>query len=109
MLLLQNIRFNEAREDDTIGLLFIGGKFACFILEDEEREEKVPGETRVPAGLYKMELRTEGGMHRKYAERYGKKHKGMLWLRDVPDFKWIYIHIGNKNEHTDGCLLPGNT
>ena len=34
-------------------------------------------------------------------------HKGMLWLQDVEDFKWIYIHTGNNEDHTDGCILVG--
>jgi hypothetical protein len=36
-------------------------------------------------------------------------HKGMLWVRDVPNFKWILIHTGNTDEHTSGCLLTGLT
>jgi len=36
-------------------------------------------------------------------------HKGMLWVRDVPNFEYILIHTGNTDEHTAGCLLLGNT
>ena len=36
-------------------------------------------------------------------------HKGMLWLQDVPNFKWILIHTGNQDSHTAGCLLIGET
>ena len=36
-------------------------------------------------------------------------HKGMLWLQDVPNFKWILIHCGNTDEHTAGCLLVGDS
>ena len=92
----------------TIGLLFLGGVFQCFVLEDEHRTTKVKGETRIPAGDYHIGLRNQGGMTKRYAQRYPKDHKGMLWLLDVPNFKWIYIHIGNKDDDTEGCLLVGD-
>lgn len=77
-------------------------------LEDEYRARKVPGETSIPAGIYEIRLRTEGGMHQKYARRF-PWHVGMLWLQDVPGFEWIYIHIGNDDDDTDGCILVGET
>ena len=36
-------------------------------------------------------------------------HKGMLWVREVPNFEYILIHTGNTDEHTAGCLLLGDT
>ena len=108
---LQVLRFSS-ESDSTNGLLFDitdGIKFLAYTLEDERREEKVMSETRIPAGTYKIKLRTEGGHHNKYASRYGNMHKGMLWLQDVPNFKWILIHCGNTDEHTAGCLLVGDS
>ena len=66
-------------------------------------------ETAIPLGEYEIKLRTEGGFHSKYTARYGDMHKGMLWLQDVPNFKWILIHVGNTDESTAGCLLLGET
>ena len=108
---LQVLRFSS-ESDSTNGLLFDiteGVKFLAYTLEDERREEKVMSETRIPAGTYEVKLRTEGGHHNKYASRYGSMHKGMLWLQDVPNFKWILIHCGNTDEHTAGCLLVGDS
>ena len=103
----------SSQEDSTNGLLFdvTGGKrrFLCYTLEDEHREEKVAGETRIPAGTYRITLRTVGGFHGRYEKKYGEMHKGMLWVRDVPGFEYILIHTGNTDEHTAGCLLLGDS
>jgi hypothetical protein len=95
-------------DDTTIGALYIGegvsGYLFSFTIEDERRFNKVSGETRIPAGRYQIELNRRGGMN----ERYSKYpwHKGMLELQDVPDFDYIYIHPGNDDDDTAGCILP---
>lgn len=108
---LKVIRYHST-EDYTLGMLLNvskGIEFLCYTLEDEHRDVKVKGETRIPSGTYSITLRTTGGFHTKYEEKYGKMHKGMLWVRDVPGFEYILIHTGNTDEHTAGCLLVGNT
>ena len=99
--------------DSTSGLLFEidRGKrtFLAYTLEDEQRDVKVWGETRIPAGTYKLKLRTEGGFHSRYVGKYGAMHKGMIWVQDVPGFEYILWHTGNTDEHTAGCLIVGNT
>lgn len=103
------LRYNSER-DYTDGLLYIDDLFECFTLEDEYRTGKVWGETRIPDGTYKVTLRTEGGFHERYTNKFGKDfHKGMLWVRDVPGFEYILIHIGNTDDDTAGCLLVGTT
>jgi len=102
----------SSQSDSTNGILFDttkGRKFLAYTLEDEYRETKVKGETRIPAGTYKIKLRKEGGFHGRYTTKYGSMHKGMLHVQDVPGFDYILIHTGNTDEHTDGCLLVGNT
>lgn len=109
---LEVLRFSS-QKDSTNGLLFdiTGGKrtFLCYTLEDEHREEKVAGETRIPSGTYRVTLRTTGGFHGRYLKKYASMHKGMLWVRDVPNFEYILIHTGNTDEHTAGCLLLGDS
>ena len=108
---LEVLRFSSEK-DSTNGLLFDvtdGRRFLCYTLEDEHRDVKKYGETRVPAGTYIITLRTVGGFHGRYLKKYGEMHKGMLWVRDVPNFEYILIHTGNTDEHTAGCLLLGNT
>tara|TARA_R110002153_G_scaffold166539_1_gene319046 strand:- start:1 stop:468 length:468 start_codon:yes stop_codon:yes gene_type:complete len=108
---LEVLRFSS-QKDSTNGILFDvtkDRKFLAYTLEDEHREEKVMSETRVPAGTYKITLRTVGGFHGRYSKKYGEMHKGMLWVRNVPNFEYILIHTGNTDEHTAGCLLVGDT
>jgi hypothetical protein len=90
----------------TIGTLFHNNVFQCFILEDEHRLVKKRGETRIPAGIYNIGVRTEGGFHERYRRRF-PWHKGMLHILDVPNFTNILIHPGNDESDTEGCLLPG--
>jgi hypothetical protein len=108
---LEVLRYSSQKES-TLGALFDvsdGRGFLCYTLEDEYRTKKKYSETRIPAGRYQITLRTEGGFHQKYSDRFGDKHKGMLWVRDVPNFEYVLIHIGNKDDDTAGCLLVGDS
>ena len=108
---LEVLRFSS-QKDSTNGILFDvtdGRKFLCYTLEDEHRDVKEYGETPVPAGTYNVTLRTVGGFHGRYTKKYGEMHKGMLWVREVPNFEYILIHTGNTDEHTAGCLLLGDS
>lgn len=88
-------------EKATIGVLRVDGRFECFILEDRVRpapEEKVPRETAIPEGTYRV-LMT-------YSPRFGID---MPQVMDVPGFSGIRIHPGNHSDDTEGCLLPGQS
>ena len=98
-----------SNKNETLGVLSIDGTPMCWTLEDEHRDTKVMSETRIPAGEYKIGLRKEGGHHVKYGAKFPTIHEGMLELQDVPNFKYILIHIGNTDEDTAGCLLVGNS
>ena len=108
--------------DSTNGLLFlvenhcnetdgswIERTFLAYTLEDEYRDEKVSGETRIPKGVYQLGLRTIGGYTQRYAKKFPDMHKGMLHVLNVPGFEYILIHCGNTDEHTAGCLLVGDS
>jgi hypothetical protein len=82
-------------------------EFLCHGLEDEFRAHKVPGRTRIPGGEYVVSMRTIGGFHANYSERYPEIHQGMIWVRNVPGFTYILWHIGNTDNDTAGCLLLG--
>jgi hypothetical protein len=101
------VRYND-KDDFTDGVLMINGEFQVHTLEDEFRNKKVYGETRIPNGRCKVELRAEGGFHKRYLEKFGEDfHKGMLWVKDVPGFEYVLIHIGNDDDDTAGCILVG--
>ena len=94
-------------DDATVSTINVDQRFVCFGLEDEYRADKVAGETRIPAGQYSVSLRTHGGFHDRYSERFADIHRGMLEVADVPGFSDILIHVGNTDEDTSGCLLVG--
>ena len=100
-------------DDSTLGKLSLvesqSNDRLCYTLEDERREVKVLGETCIPTGTYEIKLRTEGGMHSRYTTRFPDIHKGMLHFQNVPDFTWIYLHVGNTDKDTEGCPLLGTS
>ncbi len=104
---ITHLRF-QTEDDHTKSVFLIDGDFMCFVLEDGFNVVKVHGETRITPATRKIELRTEGGMHEDYLERFGEEfHRGMLWIKNVNNYKYVYIHIGNIPKNTLGCLLTG--
>ena len=99
------ILFETIQQGNEIDGIFKQTKFLAYTLEDEQRNEKVFGETRIPNGTYKLGLRKVGGYHAKYSKRFPHIHIGMLHVLDVPGFEYILVHCGNTDEHTAGCLL----
>tara|TARA_R110002051_G_scaffold323482_2_gene417235 strand:- start:497 stop:946 length:450 start_codon:yes stop_codon:yes gene_type:complete len=92
----------------TTSAIHIDGEFQCFGLEDRYREVKVYGDTRIPSGKYRVTLRTVGSTHERYKKKFPDFHIGTLWVRDVPNFEFILIHLGNSGDDTAGCLLVGD-
>lgn len=108
MMHLHTRTINETDKARVSGL-YVDEVFECFVLEDPLRATKVDGLTAIPRGEYRIALRTEGGMLEDYQSKFGEiNHPGMIWLLDVPNFEWVYIHYGNTPENTEGCLLTGS-
>ena len=96
------------KEDYTIGMLFINGKYFCDTIEDkvrdfnkdgdllDEGEYKIYARTAIPYGTYNIEL------------SMSPKFKRLLPLiLDVKHFTGIRIHRGNTAKDSAGCILPG--
>lgn len=97
-------------EETTIGLLYINDQFYCYTLEDTFHEEKVAGETRIPAGSYPLEFRKEETeLTLKYRDRYPEWFTFFVELQQVPGFDSIYIHNGGDHTHTEGCILVSDS
>ena len=107
---LQLIR-TQFGKDAVNGMLFVDGVFECYVLEDEYRDIKIAGETCIPEGTYPIEYRNEGGFFNRYTKKYPTIHKGrgMLEIKQIPNFKWVLFHLGNTDENTAGCVLVGST
>ena len=92
LLLKRKIFTNES----TIGDFLLDDQFQCHTLEDTVRKEKIPGITAIPFGTYEVVM------------NYSNRFKMFLpLLLNVPDFKGIRIHAGNRPKDTDGCILVG--
>lgn len=92
----------------TVGLLECGRR-VFTTLEDAGHDRKIKGQTRIPAGTYDLQLRTTSPMASRYRKRFGEDHEGMIWLQNVPQFDFVYLHLGNVAEDTEGCILVGKT
>lgn len=101
-LLLIRDKFDE---NQTIGKLFIDGKFSCYTLEDAVRELpdvpvgewKIAGRTAIPCGTYPVNITM--------SNRFKKM---MPLLGNVQGFTGVRIHAGNTSADTEGCILLGD-
>jgi hypothetical protein len=108
-------RFSDNR-DSTLGILLKvldtnqGPRtvFQAYTLEDEYRDEKVMKETRIPSGTYQVDIQqADTPLTLKYRAKYPwfKKH---LEVKNVPGFTGVYLHIGNFDADSAGCILVGD-
>lgn len=106
--------------DWTLSEFSINGVHRGYGVEDEHRNVKVKGETRVGNGLYEMDLRyspkfsksyfadTQGFLSPTKTQRFNTEHL-LVWVKDVPNFEFVLWHWGNTDKDTDACYLVGST
>ncbi|MFT3903575.1 MAG: DUF5675 family protein [Niabella sp.] len=100
------LRVAEGKQS-TLSQLYIDDVFQCYLLEDKIRNVKLPKQTAIPTGNYTLRLNTWGGMNTDYRQKFPKLHKGMIEINGLPNFSFVYIHIGNTHTQTAGCPLCG--
>jgi len=105
---LQLLRYSDNQES-TLGIMLADSKFECYTLEDEFRNVKVAGETRIPEGEYEIKFRE---VMSPMTEKYRQLYPWFEWhieIVGVPGFQFVYIHVGNTAEDSDACVLVGDS
>ena len=106
-MIIRLLRIGNAK-NSTAGHIRIDDQFECFTLEDEYREVKIEGKTRIKAGKYDVIFREEPSPK---TTQYRNRFDWFTWhlmIKNVPGFKYVYIHVGNDDDDTRGCILVGS-
>lgn len=103
---LKVVRIRQGK-NSTLSEIYLDNQFVCYGLEDIPREKKIVGSTCIPVGNYLLDFNRNGGMNGNYYDRFPKLHRGMIEIQGIPDFSYVYIHIGNTYKETAGCILVG--
>jgi hypothetical protein len=106
LLILHN-RIKSTTDSTLSEITIPQEEFFCYALEDGYHRFKIFGKTRIGAGVYPITLRRSGGLFKKYSKRFNSEHP-MVWIRNIKNFKWVYYHIGNTVNDTDGCPVLGH-
>jgi hypothetical protein len=95
--------------DSTVGMISGEDLQPAFLLEDEHRDVKVKGDTRIPAGVYFIRFaKRNTDLTKKYRNRF-PWFTWHLEIVGIKNFTGVYYHIGNKEADTAGCPLIGQT
>lgn len=101
----------QKTEKYTLGVISIEGRSETFpTVENKVREDgiKVPGETAIPAGRYKITLDIVSPKFSQYPF-YMEVCEGKLpRLLDVPNFSGILMHCGRNETQSDGCIITND-
>lgn len=111
------------RNNYTLGKLYIDGVYFCDTLEDRDigltqnmsveqiKSIKVPGETAIPKGTYKVTLDVVSPKFSKYPF-YMQTCEGKLpRLIDVKGYEGVLIHVADgpkRDSLVQGCIGIGN-
>lgn len=117
------IKRTITRNNYTLGKLYIDGVYFCDTLEDRDRgltqnmsveqikSIKVPGETAIPKGTYKVTLDVVSPKFSKYPF-YMQTCGGKLpRLIDVKGYDGVLIHVADgpkRDSLVQGCIGIGN-
>ena len=116
----------DATSESTLSKISVNGtNYSGFAIEDIVRAIKVKGKTAINAGRYLWDLRKSPKLsseflwsksyqiliHKDEKKSYGhikdfEPHL-LIWVRNVENFEFIYLHWGNYSSQTEGCLLVG--
>lgn len=96
MKTVEILRRETSNEDGTFGVLSINKKIFCLTLEPPWRDNK-KSISCIPAGTY-------------IAKRImSPSHGDTFRVMNVPNRQYINFHPGNLMEHTEGCILLGES
>lgn len=102
-MITKTIKFKRLYFKDTytIGKCTVDGEYISDTIEDKVRalnskEDKVYGETAIPAGTYNADIY--------FSKKFGYK---VVRLFDVPYFEGIYVHKMNTANDSLGCIGVG--
>lgn len=117
------IKRTITRSSYTLGKLYIDGVYFCDTLEDRDRgltqnmsveqikSIKVPGETAIPKGTYRVTLDVVSPKFSKYPF-YMQTCEGKLpRLIDVKGYEGVLIHVADgpkRDSLVQGCIGIGN-
>lgn len=117
------IKRTITRNSYTLGKLYIDGVYFCDTLEDKDRgltqnmsveqikSMKVPGETAIPKGTYRVTLDVISPKFSKYPF-YMQTCGGKLpRLIDVKGYEGVLIHVADgpkRDSLVQGCIGVGN-
>ena len=102
----------------TISRLYLNGKLFCDVLERQDRglrqdmgekrirEIKVPGDTAIPCGRYRVTLKERSPRFSRNP-RYRWCGGHLPRLVSVPGFSGVLIHAGTSVNSSRGCLIVG--
>ena len=117
------IKRTITRNSYTLGKLYVDGQFFCWTLEDKDRgltqnmsveqikSIKVPGETAIPKGTYRVTLDVVSPKFSKYPF-YMQTCEGKLpRLIDVKGYDGVLIHVADgikRDTLLQGCIGIGD-